>query len=69
MSDIQNKKTTPKQKVLMVLITIVLLLLAAQAIGTDSESNSELPTDRESCLEEGFIWSQSAEQCYDSSTA
>lgn len=53
----------------MVLITIVLLLLAAQAIGTDSESNSELPTDRESCLEEGFIWSQSAEQCYDSSTA
>lgn len=69
MSDIENKKTTPKQKVLIMLITAVLLLLAVQTIGTGDQVDPELPDDRESCLSSGFIWSQSAERCYNSSMA
>lgn len=69
MSDIENKKTTPKQKVLIVLITVVLLLLVAQVISGGGEADPELPEDRDTCLTAGYIWSQSAQQCYNSSMA
>lgn len=69
MSDTKNKPTTKKQKMLIVLITVVLLLLVVQSVGIGDDADTELPTDRETCLSSGYIWSQSSETCYDDSTA
>lgn len=63
MSADENNPTTPTQKVLIALISLVLVLLLGQLITSSSNS---LPDDREACLSSGNIWSQSAEECYES---
>lgn len=63
MSADENNPTTPTQKVLIGLISLVLVLLLGQLITSSSNS---LPDDREACLSSGNIWSQSAEECYES---
>lgn len=62
MSKKENKPTTRKQMTLIILIVIVFLLLVAQLFGTASQQSPII--DRETCLESGFIWSESAEQCF-----
>lgn len=63
MSDTDNKPTTLTQQVLIGFISVVLVLLLGQLLL--SQSDAKLPTDRESCLTSGNIWSESAQRCFE----
>jgi len=62
MSKNENKPTTRKQMTLIVLIVIVFLLLSVRLLTTTNQQTQVI--DRETCLTSGYIWSESAEQCY-----
>lgn len=67
MSADENNPTTPKQMTLIILIVIVFFLLLIQLIAS-AGSGGQLPSDRDSCLNSGNIWSQTAQECYGSDT-
>lgn len=66
MSKTDNKPTTQTQMILIALISVVLVLFLGQVLITTDQSEQPM-VDRDTCLERGDIWSQSAEECYESS--
>ena len=62
MSKNENKPTTRKQMTLIVLIVIVFLVLAIQLLAGSTAEDSLI--DRETCLNQGDIWSESAQECF-----
>lgn len=65
MSKTENKPTTQTQMILIVLISTILVLLLGQVLIT-TDQKEDVRVDRETCLQRGDIWSQSAGQCYES---
>lgn len=62
------KTMTNKQRLLVTLIGIVfLLLLVSLAVsGGGASSNQQVEIDRETCLQRGGVWSETNQECYNS---
>jgi len=58
---------TTKQQILVTLISItVILLLVSLAVSGGTTRGQDVEVDRETCLQRGDVWSETNEECYNS---
>jgi nicotinamide riboside transporter PnuC len=64
----ETKSMTTKQQILVISIGVVFVLLLVSLVVSagSSTGGQDVEVDRETCLQQGNVWSETNQQCYNS---